>query len=104
MNASSIFLLAISNNFKIAEQLENFKCKSQEFLELCHLIDASILKEEYDVETLRQLQEKYDVSTKHTLMDAIPNSVKNKIRNEYYNHHLPLILGKISPHNSVDSV
>ena len=104
LNASSIFLLAILNNLKIAEQLENFKCKSQEFLELCHLIDASILKEEYEVENIRQLQEKYDVLTKYTLYDSIPNSVKNKVRNEYDNHHLPLILEKISPHNSINSV
>ena len=102
LNASSIFLLAILNNLKIAEQLENFKNQSQLFLELCHLIDSSILKEEYDVETIRQLQEKYDVLMKYTLLDSIPNSVKNKIRNEYDNHHLPLILGKIS--FSVDSV
>ena len=97
LNASNIFLMAVLNNLKIVEKIENHKVNSQAFLELAHLIDSCINMGDTDTERTTQLQKDYDMLMKYTLTDAISESVKKKVRNEYEDYDLPLLLGKISP-------
>lgn len=107
LNASNIFLLAVLEKMKIDTKLENFSNKSFEFLELAHTIDAEMFNCSFETGNIefskvQNYQEKYDALMKNTLVDEIPEYLKRRIKNEYETFHLPLILGKISPNNSLD--
>ena len=89
--------MAVLNNLKIVGKIENHKVNSQAFLKLAHLIDSCINMNDADTEKTIQLQKDYDMLMKYTLTDAISESVKKKVRFEYEDYDLPLLLGKISP-------
>lgn len=100
LNASNIFFIALLNNLKIVEKTENFKTKAFEFFELAHSIENEVFDNNIENEKIKSYQEKYDMVMKSTLLDEIPEHIKNKVKNEFESHHLPLILGRISPNCS----
>ncbi len=102
LNASNILLMALLNNLKITEKIENFKNKSFDFFELSHQIDSDLLINSVDSNKVISFQEKYDAIMKNLLTEDIPEHIKESVKNEYEDRHLPLILGKMSPNNSID--
>ena len=92
-NGINVIFMAIINNLSLTSKIENLKSKSQEFYELSHEIEAVIMNDSIDNDKIIHLQQKYDMIMRYTLVEAIPDSIRNKVRDKYDGKKtVPLIL------------
>lgn len=90
VNSTNVCIMGILNQFKIAEKIANLSEKSTEFLELSHKIEAELYQNDLTNDRINTLQEKYDAILKNTFIEAIPDSIIEKVKKEYPDKHYPL--------------
>jgi hypothetical protein len=79
VNAISVLIISLSNNFKASEKFEIFKKLSQQFMVLSQdieTIDVNCTKEQYEVILL-----KYDNLIQDCMFEEIPNRYKVQVAN-----------------------
>jgi hypothetical protein len=79
VNAISVLIISLSNNFKASEKFEIFKKLSQQFMVLSQdieTIDVNCTKEQYEVILL-----KYDNLIQDCMFEEIPNRYKVHVAN-----------------------
>ena len=98
-NGINVLFMAIINNLALTSKIENLKNKSNEYYELSHEIEAVILNENIDNDKIIHLQQKYDMIMRYTLVEAITENIKYKVRKKFINKKtLPLMLnGMLEP-------
>jgi hypothetical protein len=96
VNAITVFLIAIQNQMKIAENADLFKTSSNSLLTLLHEVENMENKEEQMTsEFLSNSTQKYDMIMSN--LPIIPSSIRERTRNEYGGKfHLPLIINGLA--------
>ena len=94
INGSTTLLLALVNNFKLPERINNFRTISIKMNKLCHNIEDKLTNslDEVTTENIRLFINDYD-NLNETLEYSFPNFIKERVKKRYTNKKtLPNIL------------
>lgn len=110
VNAVSVLIISLSNNFKASEKVEIFKKLSQQFLTLSHDIEMLDYEDSEYKNKLIILEHKYNDLLININFEDIPFNIKNtisKLFNEY-DRHIPIQLngtcGNMKKRNSREHI
>ena len=82
LNAMTVLLMSLTNNFKVVEKNSQFKNLSLKYLELLHYIEDKLNEETIDGDDIKEISKMYDnliASTDY----SYPNSIKTKVKKIY---------------------
>jgi hypothetical protein len=104
VNAITVFLIALQNQLKIAENADIFKSSSSSLLILLHEVENAENKDEpISSEFVSNSTQKYDMIM--SSLPVIPSSIREKTRNEFAGKmHLPVLINGIAKVSISDEV
>ena len=93
INAMTVLLMSLINNFKVVEKCSNFKALTLKYQQLLHYIEDKLANDKnIDGENVREIVKLYDDLASQNEF-SIPNHIKNKIKQMYHGKQtLPNIL------------
>jgi hypothetical protein len=93
VSACTALMIALTNNYKVAEKAQVFRNLSVKYTELQHIIDHKLCNDpNIDGEDLREITKQYDELLSQNEF-TFPEHIKKKVKNMFVSKkYLPLIL------------